>query len=269
VKGAVQTVEISALYNVLQRATTCYNVLHKCYNVLQRATQVLQRATKSSMSHFEVAVAQLESIIRGERGHCALLGLRYVPKLTVEVCDICKGQTALETTHWYKAGPYTHYGRGAHRPHNCFGMGPMCECCTWYAECRECKCGVMGEEDLTPQCTPHPLLCPQGDRDEDYVAWYPQFHPERYQPLTTLVDTHVAPLLLHVAVPVEYITAWRHDPPYLEASATWLPEKPSTSTKPINLPPLASQEEIECYKRIALLRNLRSTANRVALDVLH
>jgi hypothetical protein len=216
------------------------------------------------MTEFQIAQARLESILRGERGQCALLGLRYVPKLMVETCDECKELLARTLNpRGYKNAP-VHFNGAAYRPHNCFGMGPMCECCTWYAEHSNCSCCTLAEEDLTPKYTPHPALHNQGDRDEDYIAWFSHFNPIRYAPLPSLVDTHIAPLLLPKAVPVEYIPAWGPGPPRLEASATWLPEDLYHIQD--HLPPL--HESIDLYNRIAALRSLRETAYNVALNVI-
>jgi len=116
-----------------------------------------------------------------------------------------------------------------YRVHNCFGMGPMCKICTWYAEYRQCRCGVFLVENAP-----------------------------------TLVETHIAPLLLPKAISVE-IPAWGHGPPRLEASATWLPE--DLYPVQINLSPLT--ENIDYYNSVVTLRSLRETAHRVALDVLN
>jgi hypothetical protein len=59
--------------------------------------------------------------------------------------------------------------------------------------------------------------------------------------MTSLVDTHISPLLLPEAI--ECIPAWGLGPPKLEASATWLPEDllSNNNNKPdtlFSLPPL-------------------------------
>jgi len=65
--------------------------------------------------------------------------------------------------------------------------------------------------------------------------------------MTSLVDTHISPLLLPEAI--ECIPAWGLGPPKLEASATWLPEwlpedlssnKPDISSTLLSLPPLTN-----------------------------
>lgn len=66
--------------------------------------------------------------------------------------------------------------------------------------------------------------------------------------MTTLVDTHISPLLLPEVI--ECIPAWGSGPPKLEASATWLPEDLLSNTKPdiaatllslpLSLPPLST-----------------------------
>lgn len=148
------------------------------------------------MNDFKVAHAQLESIARGERGYCKLFNLRYIPKLIVEMCLVCKEQLICSLYPRSYKHRITHFKGAIYRIHNCFGMGPMCECCTWYAEYKKCSCYTMGEEDLTPKYTPHPTLINQGNRDEDYIAWFLHFNPKQYIPLPTLVDTRVTPLSL-------------------------------------------------------------------------
>jgi len=80
--------------------------------------------------------------------------------------------------------------------------------------------------------------------------------------MTSLVDTHISPLLLPEAI--ECIPAWGLGPPKLEASATWLPEwlpedlssnKPDISSTLLSLPPLTNSNSLTSFQ-VTVHRNL-------------